>query len=60
MGSSKRLKGVKEIIREKLIHVKAIHIDEGHKDDPNWDNLWENIANTLLYDFIEENENEAK
>ena len=31
-----------------------------YKYHPNWDNLWENIANTLLYDFIEENENEAK
>ena len=60
MGSFKGLKGVKEIIWEKLSHAKAIHIDDVHKDDPSWDHLWENIVNTLLYEFIEENENETK
>ena len=27
----------KSFERQKLIHAKAIHIDEGHKDDNNWE-----------------------
>ena len=37
----------------------TIHLDEVHKDNHNWDNLW-GIANTLLFDIVKENENETK
>ena len=33
LGSSKRVMGIEEISVTKLIYVKAIHVDEFHKDD---------------------------
>ena len=57
-GSSKRFKGIEEMNEKKLTYVNAIHVDEVDKDHSNWDNLW-GIANTLLSDIVEENENEA-
>ena len=58
-GSSKRFKGIEEINEKKLTYVVAIHIDEVDKNHRNWDNLWE-IANTLLSNIVEENENATK
>ena len=58
-GSSKRFKGIEEINEKKLTYAEAIHVDEVDKDHRNWDDLW-NIANTLLFDIVEENEMEAK
>ena len=54
-GSSNKLKSNEK----KLTYVVAIHIDEVDKNHRNWDNLWE-IANTLLSNIVEENENAAK
>ena len=57
IGSSKRFKGSEEINEKKLIY--AIHVKEAEQDNCNWDNLWV-IANTLLSDIMDDNENEAK
>ena len=57
-GSSKRFKGVEEVNEKKLTYVEAIHVDEVDKNNCNWDSLW-GIANTLLSDIVEENENAA-
>ena len=37
LGSSKRTRGIEEINRKKLTYFEAIHVDEGHKDDHNWE-----------------------
>ena len=37
LGSSKRIKGIEEINRNKLTYFEVIHVDEGHKDDNNWE-----------------------
>ena len=58
-GSSKRFKGIEEINEKKATYAEIIHKDEVDKDNCNWDNLW-GIANTLLSDIVEENENAAK
>ena len=60
VGSSKRLKGIAETNEKKQTYVEPIHVDEVHKDNYNWDNLWR-IANTIFFDItVKENENEAK
>ena len=59
IGSSKRLKGSEESNEKKLTYAEVIHVEEAEKDNCNWDNLWV-IANTLLSDIMEDNENEAK
>ena len=59
IGSSKRFKGIEEINEKKATYAEVIHVDEVDKDNCNWDTLW-GIANTLLFDIVEENENAAK
>ena len=59
IGSAKRLKGSEEMNEKKLTYAEIIHVEEVEKDNCNWDNLWV-IANTLLSDIMEDNENEAK
>ena len=59
IGSSKRFKGSEEMNEKKLTYAEIIHGEEVEKDNCNWDNLWV-IANTLLSDIMEDNENEAK
>ena len=55
-GSSNKLKSNEK----KLTYVEAIHVlNQVHKDNHNWDILW-GIANIVLSDIVEENENQAK
>ena len=43
----------------KTTYAEVINLDEVDKDHCNWDNLW-GIANTLLSDIVEENDNATK
>ena len=56
--SSKRLKGNEESNEKKLTYAEVIHVEEAEKDNCR-DNL-QVIANTLLSNIMEDNENEAK
>ena len=59
IGSSKRFKGIEEINEKKLTYAEVIPVEEVDKDNCNWDNL-RGIANTLLSDIMEDNENDAE
>ena len=59
IGSSKRFQGSEEMNEKNLTYVDILHVEEVEKDHCNWDNLWV-IANTLLFDIMEDNEYKAK